>query len=134
MILFHYTRAKFVPSIMEHGLIPRATPRTVDCRDPAAQAEVAARRSNNIPVVWLTCEGDEWAGTRLRVRLEANNKRLQLWLPWARTFSPDIDDVCTMARLQSAGPHVYQPELHYVYLGTIPPHLIEVDPEWREAA
>jgi hypothetical protein len=124
LILYHFTKPKFLPAIRKQGIVPRAAPHTADNWDAAEGEHLARRMTPGRPVVWLTTIPDEWIGVRLDVRLEPNSSRLKQWAPWARRHGMmDLDRVALDAMLREGNGRDMTKDIlqWFLYFGTIAP-------------
>jgi hypothetical protein len=125
MILYHFTRKKFLPSITERGLVPNV-------------GNGATHLTLGIPVVWLTADGntlrwlDWFHEDSCRLTVQPKKKRLVHWQTWLREREAKIvsadgtqgreTGTDVLARLEQEW--LERSKAFYVYLGTIPPRRI----------
>jgi hypothetical protein len=134
MKFYHTTTIERLPSIAREGLRPHVPGITWDGGDPGV-----ARLTFGDAVVWLTTDPNEWrhdGGTaeafsadarRLTVRLEANNKRLIEFWPWALKHNPHAIKASEHAEyLFATGHRSDLPNFRawWIYRGTIAPERI----------
>ena len=125
MILYHFTRERFLPAIAEHGLLPQVG------------EGVEFVLSLGTPVVWLTSDGAKPRWWRrdddCRLVVKVGGKHLAHWRSWmaqARTVvmtprgitcGPDV-----LAACRDDQPSVWPlTDSWYVYFRTIPPARIQ---------